>query len=173
MTLGSQVSVFSAESTHEAKVIDALVATSIQTLINKPAMTKLKQILNPRLIALAFAVMLSGCASIVSSDSQDLKVQILCGNRPILASCTAENSQGKWYFQTPGIVTVKNDNRKLALSCKPQSMSSFTVFAPALPSWGIAGNVLAGGVVGAAVDLYNNTGLKYPDNIDISSPYCN
>lgn len=121
---------------------------------------------------MVFAALLSGCASIVSSDTQDLNVQLLCGNRSIWASCTAENSQGKWYFDAPGVVTVKNDFRKLSLSCKPQAMNGFTVYAPALPSWALAGNVLAGGVVGAAVDFFNNTALKYPDNIDITSPSC-
>lgn len=135
-------------------------------------MKKLKQIINPRRLALVFAALLSGCASIVSSDTQDLNVQLLCGNRSIWASCTAENSQGKWYFDAPGVVTVKNDFRKLSLSCKPQAMNGFTVYAPALPSWALAGNVLAGGVVGAAVDFFNNTALKYPDNIDITSPSC-
>ena len=135
-------------------------------------MNKLKQIINPRRLALVFAALLSGCASIVSSDTQDLNVQLLCGNRSIWASCTAENSQGKWYFDAPGVVTVKNDFRKLSLSCKPQAMNGFTVYAPALPSWALAGNVLAGGVVGAAVDFFNNTALKYPDNIDITSPSC-
>jgi hypothetical protein len=135
-------------------------------------MKKLKQILNPRHLALVFAALLSGCASIVSNDTQDLKVQLMCGNRSIWASCTAENSQGKWYFEAPGVVTVKNDLRKLSISCKPQAMNGFTVYAPALPSWGLAGNVLAGGVVGAAVDLFNNTALKYPENIDITSPSC-
>ena len=84
----------------------------------------------------------------------------------------AESNQGSWRFQVPGTVVVKNDMSELSLTCKRVSMSSFTVYAPPLPSWGMAGNVLAGGLVGAAVDLYNNTGLKYPENIDINSPYC-
>jgi hypothetical protein len=36
----------------------------------------------------------------------------------------------------------------------------------------MAGNLLVGGLVGAAVDIYNATGLKYPENIDITNPAC-
>jgi hypothetical protein len=31
---------------------------------------------------------------------------------------------------------------------------------------------LFGGVLGTAVDVYNNTGMKYPESIDISNPNC-
>jgi hypothetical protein len=31
---------------------------------------------------------------------------------------------------------------------------------------------LAGGLIGGAVDLYNNKGLRYPENIDISHSLC-
>jgi hypothetical protein len=41
-----------------------------------------------------------------------------------------------------------------------------------MPSMGMLGNLLFGGVVGAAVDVYNNSGMKYPENIDISNPNC-
>ena len=131
-----------------------------------------KLTLQVRHLALVCAALLAGCASILSDDTQELRVQLLCSNRPIRATCVAENSQGRWNFEAPGNVTVKNDNSELALSCKAQSMSRFTVYAPPLPSWAMAGNVLAGGVVGAAVDLYNNTGIKYPEKIDITSPFC-
>ena len=135
-------------------------------------MKPLKQTLQARHLALVCATLLAGCASIVSNDSQEIKVQVLCGTRHVKATCVAENKQGLWKFQAPGKVIVKNDMSELALTCKANYMNSFTVHAPPLPSWGMAGNVLAGGLVGAAVDLYNNTGLKYPENIDITSPYC-
>ena len=135
-------------------------------------MKLLKHVLQVRHLALVCATLLTGCASIVSNDTQELKVQVLCGTRLVRATCVAENKQGLWKFQAPGQVVVKNDMSDLSLTCKANYMNSFTVHAPALPGWGMAGNVLAGGLVGAAVDLYNNKGLKYPENIDITSPYC-
>jgi hypothetical protein len=51
-------------------------------------------------------------------------------------------------------------------------MPSFTVSTVHMPSLSKIGNVLLGVVVGDAVDVYNNTGLKYPENIDITNPNC-
>jgi hypothetical protein len=150
----------------------ALCLYSGYHLKRKSAMKLLKHVLQVRHLALVCATFLTGCASIVSNDTQELKVQVLCGTRPVRATCVAENKQGLWKFQAPGQVVVKNDMSELSLTCKANYMNSFTVQAPPLPSWGMAGNVLAGGLVGAAVDLYNNKGLKYPENIDITSPYC-
>jgi hypothetical protein len=89
-----------------------------------------------------------------------------------LATCFAENEKGRWVFSAPGYVRVKNDYSALSISCKGQYVERFTVSAPALPSMAMAGNVLIGGLVGAAVDMYNATGLKYPENIEISNPAC-
>jgi hypothetical protein len=41
-----------------------------------------------------------------------------------------------------------------------------------MPSLPLLGNLVFGGVVGAAVDIYNNTGMKYPENINITDPKC-
>jgi hypothetical protein len=126
-----------------------------------------------KLLLLAAVVgLLSGCASLLNDDSQDLTVKLWCKNKPIMATCFAENEKGRWVFSAPGMVRVKNDYSALSISCKGQYVERFTVSAPALPSLAMAGNVLLGGLVGAAVDVYNSTGLKYPENIDISNPAC-
>jgi hypothetical protein len=135
-----------------------------------PNMNKLAHL---KLLLLAAVVgLLSGCASLLNDDSQDLTVKLWCKNKPIMATCFAENEKGRWVFSAPGMVRVKNDYSALNISCKGQYVERFTVSAPALPSLAMAGNVLLGGLVGAAVDVYNSTGLKYPDNIDISNPAC-
>jgi hypothetical protein len=135
-----------------------------------PNMNKLAPI---KLLLLATALgFLSGCASLVNDDTQDLTVKLWCKNKPLMATCFAENDKGRWVFSAPGMVRVKNDYSALSISCKGQYVERFTVTAPALPSLAMAGNVLLGGLVGAAVDVYNSTGLKYPENIDISNPAC-
>jgi uncharacterized sodium:solute symporter family permease YidK len=67
---------------------------------------------------------------------------------------------------------VINDTSQLEISCKAPFIPSFTVSVMPMPSMGMLGNLLFGGVVGAAVDVYNNSGMKYPENIDISNPNC-
>jgi hypothetical protein len=115
---------------------------------------------------------LSGCASLLNDDTQELTVRVMCTGKAVQAYCRAENSKGSWTFNSPGKVVVTGDNRGLSITCKTQFSQPLTVIAPALPSWEMAGNLLAGGIIGGAVDLYNNKGLRYPENIDISHSLC-
>lgn len=124
------------------------------------------------LIASVLVSFLSGCASLLSEDVQELRVTLLCKQRPVAVSCTASNDLGRWQFSSPGTVLVLSDSSLLNITCKGNSTPRFTVSVPPVPSWTMAGNLLAGGLVGAAVDAYTGVGLKYPENIDINNPAC-
>ena len=129
-----------------------------------------------RLPKLALAVglicLLSGCASLVNDDSQEVSVRLMCGPKTLMATCHLQNDKGRWTLSTPGTIRVLNDNSSLEISCRGQYVPSFTVSALPMPSVALLGNLVFGGVVGAAVDVYNNTGMKYPENIDITNPSC-
>ena len=123
------------------------------------------------LLGLAVAY-LSGCASLLNEDSQELNVRVMCAGKAVQAYCRAENTKGSWAFNSPGQVTVTGDNRSLEITCRTQFSQPLTAKAPALPSWEMAGNILAGGIIGGAVDLFDNKGLRYPENIDITHSLC-
>jgi hypothetical protein len=123
-------------------------------------------------LAMTLVGVLSGCASMLDEDTQEVTVNMLCYDKPVRAQCVAENSRGRWPFKVPGTVEVKNEYGDLSITCKLPYYPPFTVAAPALPSWNMAGNLLLGGLVGAAYDVHNNTGLKYPETINITSPTC-
>ena len=123
-------------------------------------------------LAMTFAGVLSGCASLMDEDFQDVVVTLSCNDKPLKAQCVAKNGQGRWVFNAPGTVQVKNEYGDLEITCKAPYAPKFKVVAPALPSWSMAGNLLVGGLIGAAYDLQNNTGLKYPETINIASPAC-
>ena len=125
-------------------------------------------------LALALGVMslLSGCATLLDEDTQEVNVRLLCRERVIPATCHLQNSKGSWRIITPGHATITNDNRPLEITCKSNFTQSFTVSALPMPTTSMLGNVLIGGVIGAAVDVYSNTGLKYPENINITNPNC-
>ena len=125
------------------------------------------------IISVLFMGVLAGCASFIDEDFQEISVSLQCRERLVRAECVAENSRGKWYFRAPGVVKVSNDLESLSITCKGPYTPRFTVAAPLVPTWGLAGNVLAGGLIGATYDIYNNTGLKYPEEITISNPACN
>ncbi len=127
----------------------------------------------PRLaLAVGLLCLLSGCASLVNDDSQEVSVRLMCGPRTFTATCHLKNDKGRWTLSTPGTIRVVNDISSLEITCRGQYVPSFTVSAMPMPSVALLGNLVFGGVVGAAVDVYNNTGMKYPENIDITNPSC-
>ena len=127
----------------------------------------------PRLaLAGGLICLLSGCASLVNDDSQEVSVRLMCGHKTLMATCHLQNDKGRWTLSTPGTIRVVNDTSSLQISCRGQYVPSFTVSAMPMPSVALLGNLFFGGVVGAAVDVYNNTGMKYPENIDITNPSC-
>jgi len=99
-------------------------------------------------------------------------VRLMCQNRTVKATCYAENDVGRWSFTAPATFVVSNSSSSLEITCKAPSTQRFTVSAMPMLTWAMAGNLLAGGVIGAAVDVLNATGLKYPENIDITHPAC-
>ena len=122
-----------------------------------------------KLALLAMVGVLSGCATLLDEDTQEISVSLQCKERLVRAQCVAENSKGRWSFRAPGVVQVNNDIGDLNISCKVQYMPHFTVSVSAMPTWNMAGNILLGGIIGAAYDLHNNTGLKYPENVSITT----
>jgi hypothetical protein len=122
-----------------------------------------------KLALLAMVGVLSGCATLLDEDTQEISVSLQCKERLVRAQCVAENSKGRWSFRAPGVVQVNNDNGDLNISCKVQYMPQFAVSVSAMPTWNMAGNILMGGIIGAAYDLHNNTGLKYPETVSITT----
>jgi uncharacterized protein YceK len=123
-------------------------------------------------VVLAATALLSGCASLLEEDTQEVNVRFMCAEKHLVATCDLKNDKGRWRLSTPGKATVINDTSLLEISCKAPFIPSFSVSVMPMPSMGMLGNLLFGGVVGAAVDVYNNSGMKYPENIDISNPNC-
>ena len=127
----------------------------------------------PRLaLVVGIFSLLSGCATLLEEDTQEVNVRFMCAEKHLVATCDLKNDKGRWRLSTPGKATVVNDASQLEISCKAPFIPSFTVSVMPMPSMGMLGNLLFGGFVGAAVDVYNKTGLKYPENIDISNPNC-
>ena len=123
-------------------------------------------------VVLAVTALLSGCASLLEEDTQEVNVRFMCAEKHLVVTCDLKNDKGRWRLSTPGNATVINDTSQLEISCKAPFIPSFKVSVMPMPSMGMLGNLLFGGVVGAAVDVYNNSGMKYPENIDISNPNC-
>lgn len=113
----------------------------------------------------ALAAVLSSCASVVNGTHQDIKVS----TAPVSgASCQLENSQGKYYLaSTPGTVSVHRDAKDLTVLCKKTNLSSNKELVDSKSGNAIWGNILAGGLVGVAIDLGDDANFSYPENINV------
>lgn len=122
---------------------------------------------------LAFAMLilsgatLSGCASIVGSTTQPIAVTTVCEGRIVSNSaCTLSNDKGQWSIVTPGQTVIQKSYNELQLLCQNEkSMGSATFISK--NNGGAWGNILAGGVIGYAVDAGNGAGFDYPQAVTV------
>jgi hypothetical protein len=87
-------------------------------------------------------------------------------------TCVASNDKGHWIFAAPNIVQIKKSAGDLTISCQGGLVGNYAfkvVSSATLPMWG---NIVAGGGVGALVDLQNSTAFEYPTNIILEPNIC-
>ena len=121
--------------------------------------------------ALIFAGLLSttGCASITGSKLQPLSVQTVLENREISGiGCTLTNDAGKWFVTTPGTVTVQKSTADMSVQCRKDGIGAGNEIAVSKATGSVWGNVLAGGIIGYAVDRNTGAGFDYPSVITVS-----
>jgi hypothetical protein len=107
-------------------------------------------------------LLLCACASIVDGKNQQMSVETSPGG----ASCTLNNDQGKWYVESPGSVTIQRSLEDLKVYCKKSDLSGKATVVSGVK--GVAfGNILAGGIIGVAIDRSNGSAFEYPQNITI------
>jgi len=83
------------------------------------------------------------------------------------ARCTLTNNKGTWYLATPGSVTVHRSYDDMNVTC---SKAGYIANAGSVPSGtkGMAfGNLLFGGLIGAAVDMGTGSAYDYPSPITV------
>lgn len=109
-----------------------------------------------------------GCASITGSRNQPISVTTTHEGKPVTgAYCTLVNDKGTFYVNTPGTVTVLKAYGDMSATCKKEeSHVGVAVFQSASEgaTWG---NVLAGGLIGYAVDASTGAGFSYPPTLNI------
>jgi len=128
-----------------------------------------------RLIAggvLALSFFLGGCASITSGTSQRIAVTAVCEGEIVpAASCTLTNDKGSWQLTTPESTLIKKSYGEIAIACTKAQSKGAAKFVSKNNN-GAWGNILAGGLIGYAVDSGNGAGFNYPEEVAVvlSSP---
>jgi hypothetical protein len=128
--------------------------------------------MNKVLVFAATLVLLTGCATVLDSDVQAIRVIATCNGKSVPAQCSLENNQGLWEVNAPGSVNVQKDSSALRVRCQsPFFKGGATQLNPGLNSL-LAGNALIGGFVGVGVDAMTGKGFSYNPVVKVAYSDC-
>ncbi len=115
------------------------------------------------------AVALGGCAAITTGTSEPLSVETLASTGEVTgATCKLVNSKGVWFVSsTPGSVTVHSAYGPLDVTCKKAGQKPGLATVDSATKGMISGNLLFGGLIGAAIDAGTGVGYDYPALIQV------
>lgn len=126
----------------------------------------MKSISGAAIAAAISAVCLSGCASIVSGTSQEIKVV----TNPPGASCALEREGGviARVEQTPGGVTIKKTKHDITLKCNKEGYQEATYLNHSGAEGATFGNMVLGGGIGWAIDSASGADNKYDGVVNLT-----
>ncbi|WP_292932393.1 hypothetical protein [Noviherbaspirillum sp.] len=119
-------------------------------------------------IVIAGVSTLSGCASIVNGQNQVLSVETRYKGEAIAgATCQLDNGKGKFYVTTPGTITVHRAYDDMNVKCEKEGLKPGMAAVKSSTKPMAFGNILFGGVIGAAVDAGSGAAYDYPTLITV------
>lgn len=136
--------------------------------MNKIALHWAEQHLLPK-IRLLFALLtcvgiLCGCATVVNDSAQPVRVETLTTRGEAIrgADCRLANDRGMISVKSGETVQVHRSSADLQIDCSLTGQPSAVGRAVSRANAGLAGNIILGGVIGAAIDHSKGTGYTYP-----------
>jgi len=116
------------------------------------------------LAGMGAAVMLSGCASIVTGTTQRINVS----TPPTTgAVCTLASTEGRWTLTSPGSVTVSKSKNDIRVDCAKSGWQEGSGIIPSGCQGWTLGNLLIGGLLGIAIDAMTGAMHQYPSNFQV------
>ena len=120
------------------------------------------------LAALAACLLFGGCASIVGGHNQSVSLTTKKDDTEVVgAKCSLANDKGTWYTTSPGSVTVRRSYGELTVNCALDGSSPGVAMAKSTTKAMAFGNILFGGVIGAAIDVSTGAAYDYPQVITV------
>ena len=105
----------------------------------------------------------TACAAATSGSTQNVSLT----TQPNGASCQLTNDNSTWYVPlTPGSVAVHREASDLTVLCKKGDLSG-TARVVSVTKALAFGNILAGGIIGVAIDRGNGAAFDYPSLINV------
>jgi hypothetical protein len=115
------------------------------------------------------ALLSSGCATITSSDVQQLSLTTRDADGKAVdnVQCTLRNDRGTWKAVSPGFVDIRRSAEDLIVECKKEGQPDGLLRAISRAAGGMFGNIIFGGGIGAIIDHSRGTGYNYPDELPV------
>ncbi|MGJ7566044.1 hypothetical protein ACSFBM_19495 [Variovorax sp. GB1R11] len=115
----------------------------------------------------AFACLLSlltGCASVTHGTTQVVKIETLTMSGELVdgAKCTVANDKSEAVMRSGQSVPVRRSGGNLSIECTHPGQPPASGQATSRVNGGMVGNILIGGLVGAAIDSGTGAGFNYP-----------
>lgn len=125
--------------------------------------------MNKKLIAvLILSLFFTGCASITGSKNQPVSVTTTYGGKQVAnANCTLTNDKGQWFVTTPGSVVIQKAYGDVAIACKKALSYCGNCIYKSANEGAVWGNIIAGGIIGYAVDASSGAGFSYPPTMNV------
>jgi hypothetical protein len=112
---------------------------------------------------------LSGCATITGGTRQTVSVETMQDGKEVQgASCKLTNEKGTWYVKTPDSVRVHRAYGDLTVKCSKEGYKDSVQSFQSSAGGRMYGNILIGGIIGAAIDSHNGAGYDYQDLMTIN-----
>jgi hypothetical protein len=107
---------------------------------------------------------LTGCASVTHGTTQSVKVETLTPDGQAIegAECRLSNDKGDALTQSGQSVQVRRSGADLKVECTRAGLPPATGHAVSRVNAGMVGNIVVGGVIGAAIDVGSGAGYNYP-----------
>jgi hypothetical protein len=117
-------------------------------------------------LSVALLLALSACAAILDGSDQIISVKARSGLTYLTGTqCKLTNNKGIWYVTAPDSVTVHRSYDDLNVKCEHDGYIANTGSAPSSTRGMAYGNIVFGGVIGAAVDMGTGSAYDYPSPI--------
>lgn len=112
---------------------------------------------------------LTGCASVTHGTTQNVKIETMTAAGKVVngAKCLISNDRNDAVMRSGDSVPVRRSGANLSIECTQPGFAPANGQAVSRANVGMAGNILIGGLIGAAVDAGTAAGYNYPSWIQL------
>jgi hypothetical protein len=119
--------------------------------------------------AMAAALVLSGCASVMNDSTHPVKVETKSETGELVsgAECKLTNDYGSFTVKSGDTTQVRRSGKDLDIQCKRPGSSDASGRAVSRANSGMYGNIIIGGGIGALIDHNKGTAYTYPSWVQL------